>query len=44
VLSEAQLPARDAVHVAVREHAGLQTIMSFDKGFDAVAGIVRVCD
>lgn len=35
------LSARDAVHVAIMRRRGIRTIMSFDRGFDQVTGIVR---
>jgi predicted nucleic acid-binding protein len=39
VLQYALLSARDAVHVAVMERRGIERIMTFDAGFDAVPGI-----
>jgi uncharacterized protein len=36
------LSARDAIHVAVLQREGIPTIMSFDRGFDGVAGIRRL--
>lgn len=36
------LSSRDAVHVAVMQNHGIDRIMSFDRGFDAVPGIERV--
>jgi len=42
VLGLAPLSARDAVHVAVMQRHGVERIMSFDAGFDAVASIERV--
>ncbi len=36
------LSARDALHVAVMEQAGISQIMSFDTGFDAYPGVERV--
>ena len=38
------LSARDALHVAVMQRHGIERIMSFDRGFDAVMGIRRVVD
>jgi uncharacterized protein len=35
------LSARDAVHVAIMQRHAVRTIMSLDRGFDAVAGIER---
>jgi predicted nucleic acid-binding protein len=37
-----RLSARDAIHVAVMQGRDIERIMSFDTGFDGVAGIVRV--
>jgi predicted nucleic acid-binding protein len=37
-----QLSARDAVHLAVMEHHGIERIMTFDSGFDAFPGITRL--
>jgi predicted nucleic acid-binding protein len=42
VLGYRHLSARDAVHVAVMEHHGIERIMTFDSGFDAFPGIVRL--
>lgn len=38
------LSARDALHVAVMQHHGIERVMSFDRGFDAIQGVVRVLD
>ena len=35
------LSARDALHVAIMRRRGVGTIMTFDRGFDEVAGISR---
>jgi predicted nucleic acid-binding protein len=43
VLRYTSLSARDAVHVAVMGRHGIDRIMTFDRGFDAYPGIVRVC-
>lgn len=37
-----QLSARDAVHLAVMEAHGIDTILSFDSGFDGVPGVTRI--
>ena len=37
-----QLSARDAVHIAVMEHHGIEQIMTFDSGFDGFPGITRL--
>lgn len=42
VLGYRQLSARDAVHIAVMEHHGIEQIMTFDSGFDAFPGITRL--
>lgn len=36
------LSARDAVHVAIMQRHGIEQILSFDRGFDGVAGVVRL--
>ena len=36
------LSSRDSLHLAVMERHGVQRIMSFDSGFDDVAGITRL--
>ncbi len=42
VLGYRQLSARDAVHIAVMEHHGIERIMTFDSGFDGFPGITRL--
>jgi uncharacterized protein len=42
VLGNRQLSARDAVHIAVMEHHGIEQIMTFDSGFDGFPGITRL--
>jgi predicted nucleic acid-binding protein len=42
VLGYRQLTARDAVHIAVMEHHGIEQIMTFDSGFDGFPGITRL--
>ena len=42
VFGKPRLSARDAIHLASMELAGVATIMSFDRGFDSVAGITRL--
>ena len=42
VLGSFKLSARDAIHLAVMAHHGIDRIMSFDSGFDEFPGIVRV--
>ena len=41
VLGHPQLSARDAVHLAVMARHGIETIMSFDTGFDRYPGVRR---
>jgi hypothetical protein len=41
LLGQPRLSARDAIHVAVMEEQGCETILTFDRGFDAVPGIRR---
>jgi len=43
VLGYRHLSARDALHLAVMKHHGIDRILSFDSGFDGFPGIVRVC-
>jgi predicted nucleic acid-binding protein len=42
VLGYSQLSARDAVHLAVMEHHGIERILTFDSGFDGFPGIRRL--
>jgi predicted nucleic acid-binding protein len=42
VMAAPQLSARDAVHLAVMQHHGINRILSFDKGFDGILGIDRI--
>ena len=42
VLEYRRLSARDAVHLAIMEKHGIQTILSFDAGFDSFPGITRL--
>jgi predicted nucleic acid-binding protein len=42
VLAYQRLSARDAVHLAVMEHHGIERILSFDSGFDGFPGITRL--
>jgi predicted nucleic acid-binding protein len=37
-----RLSARDAVHIAVMQHHGIEGILSFDAAFDGVPGITRL--
>jgi predicted nucleic acid-binding protein len=42
VLEYAELSARDAVHLAIMEHHGIERILSFDTGFDRFPGVTRL--
>jgi len=42
LLGRVPLSARDAVHMAVMKRYGVERIMSFDVGFDAVGWVERV--
>ncbi len=42
VLGHRHLSARDAVHLAVMEHHGIEQILTFDSGFDGFPGISRL--
>jgi len=42
LLGSPHLSARDALHVAVMQRQGISRILSFDSGFDQVAGIQRI--
>ena len=42
VLGYRQFSARDAVHLAVMEHHGIERILTFDSGFDGFPGIARL--
>lgn len=44
LLTAKVLSARDALHVAVMRRHGISRIMSFDRGFDGVPGVVRVSE
>ncbi len=37
-----RLSARDALHVAVMEHRNIDRILSFDRGFDGLPGVIRL--
>ncbi len=43
VLGSEAVTARDALHLAVMEHHRVDTILSFDSGFDGHPGVTRVC-
>ena len=42
VLGYRTLSARDAIHVAAMQAHGVTRIMSFDAGYDAIPGLVRL--
>jgi len=42
VLGHRRMSARDAVHLAVMQHHGIEQILTFDSGFDGFAGIMRL--
>jgi predicted nucleic acid-binding protein len=42
VMGNRHLSARDAVHLAVMEHHGIDRILSFDSGFDGFPGATRL--
>lgn len=42
LLARWNLTARDALHVAVMQRHGIERILSFDTGFDAVPGVSRI--
>ncbi len=42
ILGHRHLSARDAVHLAVMEHNGIEQILTFDSGFDGFPGISRL--
>ncbi len=42
VLGHQSLSARDALHAAVMRREGVSSILSFDRGFDALPGIARL--
>src|ERR1035438_7052927 len=42
VLARGGLSARDALHAAVMQQHGIERILSFDSGFDALPGVTRL--
>jgi len=42
VLAYSKLSARDAIHLAIMEHHGIERILTFDSGFDRYPGITRL--
>lgn len=41
LLDGSHLSARDAIHLAVMQRHGIASIMTFDLGFDTIAGVAR---
>lgn len=44
VLGSPVLSARDALHLAIMEHNGVERILSFDGGFDGFPGVTRMSE
>jgi predicted nucleic acid-binding protein len=42
VITNAELSARDAIHVAVMQRHGIERIATFDRAFDRIPGIERI--
>jgi len=42
IVRSSRLTARDALHVAVMQRRGIDRILSFDRAFDTVPGIIRL--
>ena len=42
--NRASFSARDALHIAVREHHGVRSVLSFDADFDRWPGLKRIHD
>ncbi len=42
LVTTGSISARDAIHVAIMQRHGINEIMSFDRGFDHIAGLRRV--
>jgi uncharacterized protein len=42
ILAAPQLSARDALHAAVMQRRGVEAILTFDVGFDALPGVRRL--
>lgn len=42
VLATKSISARDALHIAIMEAHGIDTVMTFDQGFDVYPGIRRL--
>jgi len=44
VLSYRTISARDAIHAGVMQQHDITRIMSFDAGFDAIPGLIRIAE
>lgn len=44
LITAKELSARDALHIAIMRRHGITRVMSFDRGFDSVPGVVRVSE
>jgi len=42
IVTRSRLTARDAVHLAVIQRRGIAEIMTFDRAFDGIPGVVRL--
>jgi len=42
LLGSPRLSARDAIHLAVMGHHRIESILSFDRGFDGFPGVTRI--
>ena len=42
IVTTSRLTARDAVHLAVMQRRGIAEIMTFDRAFDGIPGVVRL--
>ena len=42
IVTTSRLTARDAVHLAVMQRRGITEIMTFDRAFDGIPGVVRL--
>ncbi len=42
IVTTSRLSARDAVHLAVMQRRGIGRILTFDRGFDGLAGVARL--
>lgn len=42
LVTSSRLSARDAVHLAVMQRQGIAEIMTFDRAFDGIPGVVRL--